>query len=142
MDRTYLVGLIACSLLLACSEPESTVTETDAISLGYERVDCSELPGYVIYGAGGESNERAGCGAAVAALELARESGLVPVVAFNPNATGVIVVEPRAVAEQQNESSEMTVTFDLLEYGQNIAVTPSRDGGLPVISWVQEGLRY
>lgn len=143
MDRTYRVGVIACTLLLACSEPELTVTQTDAISLGYERVECLELAAYLIYGdAAGDTDERPYCGAAVAALELARESRLVPVEALNANGIGVIVVEARAIAEQPKEPSEMTVTFDLLEYGQNLVVEPASEGGLPVISWIQEGLRY
>ena len=133
---------------VACAEPAPSITEQDAVALGFRRADCSPIDGVSLYVLTDDPpTELEFCGAVESALDAAAEAGLVPEEALSTDSLAVITVWRGYYAPPSSTPASpsffLDVTFDLVHRDGNIRVVIDEPAtSPPEVSWAPQGLRY
>ena len=133
--------------LLGCSSSDFTLTERDALDLGYEAVECrgrDDIQVYVDDGAG--ERPEWGCDQVQLALQRVRSEGVLPVAALADDSIAAAVVwhvrYARAPSAPEAGREGTLVTLDLAGRGFNLIVALEPLPGEATVEQVPKGLRY
>lgn len=148
MNASGRTSLACLALLLisglACAQSEPGVTESDAISMGFELLDCSPIPGVKLYADLYPSEvESVICDAVRVALERSMKRHLTPAAATRDSVAVIVAYSGRyARLSADSPESFRDVTFDLVSRTSNLRIVLDDPGVVSEISWAPKGLRY